>query len=375
MTAGMATLDHSERRARLALLFEETGIQVAICWQQPTVCYLTGNDISGPNALAWTSDGGWLVICDEYDEYNFVATAQEITRKPYLYTASLWAAIAEWLRTVGRRARLIGVEQAEIRHTAWATISDAIGDAQLVSLDELVATARLRKSAAEVERIRAAARCVQAAYLAAQEALRAPTSEPEVAALLYESLIREGSEYVASQPYVKSGPRAFLTHARWANRRIEPGDHVLLEVGASVDRYHASLMRTRLAAVQSTEYRQGVAAVVAGRDAYLDVIKPGITAEELHEAHLLVLDRFGIRAWNRHAGGYSLGIAFPPYWGEVPLLTLTTGVARKLEPPMAFHLISGVLDPGARVPHIGLSECVLLTEDGIERLVEVSDFL
>jgi Xaa-Pro dipeptidase len=150
---------------------------------------------------------------------------------------------------------------------------------------------------------------------------------------------------------------------------------VLLEVAACVERYHAPIMRSRLGDRDDADYRATVEAVVAGRDAYLDALRPGVTIAALHAAHEAALDQRDMRHRNRHAGGYSLGVAFAPLWGEMNLLMIGPSDDRPLRAGMALHVISGLTDPEAGIPHIGLSECVLVTETGYERLVDAPDFL
>jgi len=42
---------------------------------------------------------------------------------------------------------------------------------------------------------------------------------------------------------------------------------------------------------------------------------------------------------------------------------------------MVLHAISGLTEPDAGVGHVGLSECVLVTPQGVEKLINVEDFL
>jgi Xaa-Pro aminopeptidase len=134
-------------------------------------------------------------------------------------------------------------------------------------------------------------------------------------------------------------------------------------------------MRTRLPEKTTSDLRRAIDAVVAGRNTYLDIIKPGLTAAQVHEAYLATLDRHGVRKWNRHSSGYSFGIAYPPYWGELRHLILAKGVEVPLQANMVLHAISGLTEPRAGVGHVGLSECLLITHNGVEKLISIEDFL
>jgi Xaa-Pro dipeptidase len=64
--------------------------------------------------------------------------------------------------------------------------------------------------------------------------------------------------------------------------------------------------------------------------------------------------------------GYSIGISFPPDWGEGHILSLKYGEKRALEPGMVFHVPSSIRDEGVAL--VGNSETILVTERGAEPL-------
>jgi Xaa-Pro dipeptidase len=359
------------RLTRMAEALGKRGLVGALIWDPANLCYYTGNEISGPNYAWIAADGGAHVFCDEYDAYNVSLGAAGLS----IHAAAYWADPLDLAldHLAARKPTKIGLETKDIRYSVQAKIAARLPAHE--PIDDLIASQRLVKSAAEIAAIRGAAAIVGKAYEAANALLAGPTSEREVAAAVYRTLVMNGSDYVASQPYIKSGNRALQTHARWGDRSIAPEDHVLLELGACSNRYHAALMRTRLPARPSPAVQRAIDAVRAGRDAHLSVLKPGTTADALHGSYLAALERYDAKAWNRHSSGYSFGIAYPPYWGEIKLMTLTRGVERRLEPGMALHVIAGVTAPEENVPHVGLSECVLITDRGFDRLIGAPDFL
>ena len=70
-----------------------------------------------------------------------------------------------------------------------------------------------------------------------------------------------------------------------------------------------------------------------------------------------------------HRLGYSIGIGFPPDWGEGRIMSINENDPLVLEPGMCFHYI-----PDCKFPYQGgvvFSECLAVTETGYELL---SDF-
>jgi Xaa-Pro dipeptidase len=371
--SGVKFTPHRARRQRLAKAVADRGLELAVVTTPESVAYYSGNEIAGGNTLLIHPDGTTIVICDAYDEYNFAAADPELRLEPYPYVSQLAAVLS---RHLARTEGLVGIEMTGLSAKSWQVLTERKEMPALVSLDDVIADQRLVKDDAEIDLLRTAGDITKRAVTTACELLSAgPITEAELAAAVYSQMLREGSDHLASQPYIKSGPRALHTHARWTQRRIDASDHVLIELAACRRRYHAPIMRTRLADRHDHDYRATVEAVVAGRDAYLRALRPGVTTAALHAEHESVLTQHGMSHRNRHAGGYSLGVAFAPQWGETNLLMVGPSNSRPLQAGMALHLISGLTDPAADIPHIGLSECVLITETGHERLVAVPDFL
>src|SRR5690606_39516199 len=104
--------------------------------------------------------------------------------------------------------------------------------------------------------------------------------------------------------------------------------------------------------------------VVEGVDAGLETARAGATAEEVEAAWQAVLRRNGMKKESRV--GYSIGLAYPPDWGE-RTVRLRTGDTTELAAGMCFHLMSGVwLDDWG----LGISEPCVVTSAGSERLCE-----
>ena len=105
---------------------------------------------------------------------------------------------------------------------------------------------RLRavKDEGELEAIRRAARVTDAVYeRLAQEPL-VGRSEAEVAWWIEQTLREEGAEAPAFAAIVASGPNAALPHHHPGDRRIGPGETVIVDAGAQVGGYCSDCTRT-----------------------------------------------------------------------------------------------------------------------------------
>ena len=92
-------------------------------------------------------------------------------------------------------------------------------------------------------------------------------------------------------------------------------------------------------------------------------MKPGVPCGDVAEAWADAIVKGGFDRPHKRAG-YSIGISFPPDWGEGYILSLKYGEKRVLEPGMVFHVPSSIRDEGVAL--VGNSETILVTDRGSE---------
>ena len=95
-------------------------------------------------------------------------------------------------------------------------------------------------------------------------------------------------------------------------------------------------------------------------NAGISAIKPGNTADDVAQAFWKVLDKYGIEKKSRT--GYSIGIGYPPDWGE-HTLNIYKGDMTVLEPNVCFHMIA-VMQFGDW--GVEASEAIRVTENSSE---------
>ena len=236
----------------------------------------------------------------------------------------------------------------------------------------LIERQRLVKSPAEVALIRRAARHTDAAMAAAFAASRAGVTEDAVAGATYLAMIEDGSSYPSLPPFIATGVRTAEPQATWSGRVLQAGDPLFYETGGSEGRYGAALIRMGVIGEPSAATRETVTHAVATVETALRelvaTVRPGITAEAVARVARDVLEGEGWGDFNRIRSGYSIGISFPPDWGEGHILSLRAGEPRVLEAGMVFHLVPSLLIPG--VGGFGVSDTVLVTESGCECLTQ-----
>lgn len=278
--------------------------------------------------------------------------------------------VADILVQIGQSGRRIGLEMESYYFSALAyeKLRQSLPNAKFSDGSLLVNQVRMIKSDQEIEYIRRAAKIVEQGMDAAVQMIASGTRECDVVAQIYKELISGtpefGGDYPAIVPMLPAGANTSTPHLTWTDRQYEYGEMVIIELAGCHQRYHSPLARTVSIGQPSEEAMNISKVVVEGLNTALDVIKPGVTCEEVELAWESVINRYGIVKESRL--GYSMGLNFPPDWGE-HTASIRRGDHTILQPNMTFHLIPGLWfnDYG-----IEISESFRVTENGCEVLAD-----
>ena len=364
-------IEFNTRLARLRAKLVERGLEAMITFVQENQYWLCGYETTGfhsfPQGLIVTTDGAKLLVTRQLEIENATDNAFELPVIGYRDGEDPGTAIARGLADMDLEKARVGLE----KKTPWLTVeivetlTNSAPNASFTDCSAMIEQLRSVKSAAEVDYMRSAARCVGAAINAGIKTVHSGANEFEIAAAVSAARIRAGSHFTRNPTYITSGTRSTLGHASWTGRTVEPGEIVYFELGANVRHYAAALIRTAVAGTASEEMKTCHAASVSALQAALETLKPGALAKEVHNAAQNELNRHGLIHYFDHRIGYGIGIEFLT-WIERGGLSLDAESTQIIEPWMTVHLIPFFKVPGKF--SIGVSETVLVTEEGCEVL-------
>jgi Xaa-Pro dipeptidase len=265
-------------------------------------------------------------------------------------------------------AKRIGVEKQCFYYTVdeHETLTREMPGNEFVDATQILWDARMIKSPEEIEVMSRSAALVDAAMLAGYEATKPGASGDHINAVVNMTLLEAGGEYMGLPPFVLAGERSCLPHQTGGDNRLAENDVMYFEISASQRRYAAALMRTIFLGRPKDEWIRAAEACIGAVDAALEFIRPGVTAHEADLAARAVTTKAGFADYHRNRLGYSIGINYPPDWGEGEIISLRQGEHRELRPGMTFHMPPLCLK--YREFGIGFSETIVVTETGCRRL-------
>lgn len=211
----------------------------------------------------------------------------------------------------------------------------------VVKASTIVKPLRTRKDAAELAALRAAGKTVDETIAEAMSLVVPGRSEAELDALLRAALKRRSPESAVAFTIIASGPNAAFPHHETGNRKIEPGDVVIIDYGTRLNGYNSDITVTCAAAGPIDPEAKKVYRVVwEAAQAAIAAVKPGVPCEAVDHAARGVIERAGYGKYFTHRTGHGLGLQIhePPY--------MVAGNTEPLQVGNTFSIEPGIYLPG-----------------------------
>ena len=186
-------------------------------------------------------------------------------------------------------------------------------------------------------------------------------TEKELSSELVVQLLRCGSEpEMPFAPIVSGGPNSANPHASPSERKLQAGDLLVVDWGATYDGYISDLTRTFAVGDVDDEYKKIHQIVQSANAAGRAAGKPGVPCAAVDKAARDVIEAAGYGVYFTHRTGHGLGLEGhePPYIVEGNNVPLETGNTFTIEP--------GIYVPG--LGGVRIEDDVLITENGAESL-------
>ncbi|MBX3246567.1 MAG: ectoine hydrolase [Myxococcales bacterium] len=369
--------EHERRLRELRERMAKRLLDAVVITDPENLTYLTEYQTTGYSffqALVVPLEGEPFMITRALEESNVHArTWVELTR-PYPDTGDAIQMLVSSLYEFGLAGRNVGYERNSYFFPAYQQdrIHTSFTDGHLLDCFGIVEQGRVRKSEEEIEVMRKAARATEAGMVAGFDACAPGVTENEIGAAISAAMFRAGGEPPAVMPYVTSGPRTMIGHATWEGRKVEPGEHVFLEVGGCYRRYHTAMMRTVILGELSPAMERAQRRMKLALAEIRAAIRPGLTVSDADNLVRKIITQNDVGAKLITRSGYSIGIAFPPSWDEGYIISLKQGDSTVLEEGMTFHIIPWMWGvEGDKT--CGISDTVYVTEKGCASFFELSE--
>ena len=358
MSVQLSPMDVGTRMDRVRARFD--GIDALLVTRLVNVRYLTGFTGSAAMLLV-RADGATFVTDGRYRDQSadqLAAAGVDADIAIGLTQAEQRDALAAAATGVAR----LGLEADGVTWAQQRTFAAWFPDAELVPTEGLIDGLRMVKEPGEVDRIRAACAIADDALgCAAAHAAR----RPDRAGLRAPPRVRDaraGASGVSFDPIVAAGPNAALPHARPSDRRIEPGELVVIDFGCVVDGYCSDMTRTVSVGEPGPDARHIWDTVLLAQRTGCEAVAVGAECAAVDRASRDVIADAGWADAFVHGTGHGVGLEIheSPRVASTSTGTLASG-----------HVVT--VEPGVYLPGVGgvrIEDTLVVTPDGPVALTE-----
>jgi len=329
----------------LRMKMPEHGVDAYIARDVANLTYLTGFDgvwDSEPSSLVLVTSSRVIVLTDSRfrEAADTAAAAAESAVEVVIAAGSVWTAAAELVSQIGAAA--VAVE-ASLPWSVVEQVSQRMGVPVTPVLD-WVESLRVVKDAEEISRTSAAQALTDEAFEHILGFIDEGMSENQVALELEFYMRSNGSEGVAFEPIVASGPNSALPHAKPGSRRVQRGDFLKMDFGARVGGYCADMTRTVVIGTATEQQREIYNAVLAANLAGIGAVCGGRDGTEIDAAARKVIEAAGYGERFGHGLGHGVGLEIheAPSVGPRATRSVPVGSIITIEPGIYIPGLGGV---------------------------------
>ena len=376
--------EYKERLKKVKIDMQKKGIDLLVSHDPANMNYLTGYDAwsfyyaqcvlvhineDEPICFVRSQDGGGAYIKTYLQDKNIIEYDEK-----YIHTWPLhpYQYLVEIIKKKKWDNLNIGLEMDSHYFTAFCyeTIKKGLPNAKLKDAERLVNWVRVVKSNAEIKLMQSAARIVESgmktAFKSISPGVRQCDAVADIQKALFNGTKEFGGDYPSIATLLPTGKGTSAAHLTHTDEKFVSGEATIIEIAGAYKRYHCPMARTVLLGEKNQKKIDTMKATNEALDVGIEATKPGNTVDDVAQKFWGVLDKYKIKKDSRT--GYSIGIGYPPDWGE-QTFNILKGDKTILQPNVTFHMIA-VMQFGDW--GVEASEAVRVTETGSELFCNLS---
>lgn len=356
------------RLEKLTASLRTSNLDAVILNPGPTLKYLSGLNfhlMERPVVLFITPGQDPVLVLPELELPKVELFPYKITAVTYGENPSEWDhAFRKAAQTLSLDSKRIGVEPRQLRLMEFRHVKAGAPEADFPDASDIFADLRLRKDKAEVDAMRTAVKIAQDALEATLPFIKVGMTEREIASELVVQLLKHGSESeMPFAPIVCAGPNSANPHATPSDRKIQSGDLLVVDWGATYENYISDLTRTFAVSEVEEEYLKIHRIVQESNAAGRAAARPGVPCADVDKAARAVIEKSGYGKFFTHRTGHGIGMEGheAPYMRGDNMQILAPGMAFTVEPGIYLTGRNGVR----------IEDNLVITENGAESLSDM----
>lgn len=324
---------------RLRQRIIDENLAALICLSPENVAYTAGFVIPSQSLMRWrhaatviAADGREAIICVDMEETTVRAADPGTEIRVWAeFTGKAMATLAELLMDWGMERSRVGTELNYLSALDHSELTRALPNVEFLGADELLTQARQIKTADELRLLERLSRISESAILESFKAVRAGSTEMDIASTLTRSLYEQGAQQFKLM-IVATGERSQLPNVGPTSRILRPGDICRVEIFSVIDGYQAGVCRTAVVGNPTADALRIYANLVECKHLVFDAIKPGVGSQSVYQAFMAKFSELGLPAISFVAHSIGVNLHEKPYFGPHSDQPIKAGMVLGMEP-------------------------------------------
>ena len=251
----------------------------------------------------------------------------------------------------------IGFDGKNVSHQMFSDISNILPHVKWENIVGCVETLAMEKDKKEIEALKTAVEITDKAFAEVFPMIKIGVEEQEIANQLSFLYRKYGdADADAFSPIVGSGPHSAMPHQRPTDKKIGPGELVVIDSGAKYAGYHADMTRTVATKGYSEQQKEIYHIVLEAQLKSIEGIKAGASCKGIDTIARAHITDAGYGKYFDHGLGHSLGLEIheDPRFSKVSTDILKPNYVMTVEPGIYIEDVGGVR----------IEDDIVVTDDG-----------
>ncbi|MFH1100413.1 MAG: Xaa-Pro peptidase family protein [Methanobacteriota archaeon] len=329
----------------------------------PSFFYITGIEhgiFEGSYAFAYP-DGTLDLIIPELE----AETAKHTTAHLHIYKTK--DDVQQLLKKFTAPLHSVGVNSQAITQRDYQALQELCPHLTFRDISSALIQTRLIKDTKELDLITHACHITDTVIHDIPSLITTGLRENELAAEIDYRMQKNGAEKPAFTTISSFGKNTAEPHYSHGETTLKNGDFILCDFGACYHNYNADVTRTFVHGKANTRQKDIYHTVLQAQTIGLDMIRPGISASDVHHAVFSFIETTPWKGRFIHSTGHALGLSVHdgPGFTEDSPLTLKENMVLTVEP--------GIYIPG--YGGVRIEDDIVVTKNGYKLLTQSSKTL
>lgn len=320
------------------------------------VRYMTG--FTGSSAYVIISPQGRILLTD--DRYTEQASEQCPDFQVVRHGTPVMKDVKETIQKFG--IRKVGFEADGVTVGLLDTLKEKLEGIELVPTKDMIEELRALKDATEVQLIARASQIADQGFSHILDFIKPGATEKDIALELEFYMRKQGASGLAFGVIIVSGKRSSHQHGAPSDKRIEDGDFVTMDFGATYEGYRTDMTRTVVVGHATQKQINVYNTVKEAQQRALELMRAGVLGRDASAEARKIIEDAGYGEYSGFGIGHGVGLEIheAPYVRASGDLVLQAG-----------HVVT--VEPGIYIPDWGgvrIEDTVVIEKDGCRRLTE-----